>query len=213
MSSPPSNPSPDASAARKNASVTSNAAESLGHPDIHPRSRPDGGAGAPIWPVNRSTTPWPNPSSASTRLSSSPLEDHGAPVEDVELATLGWVHWFNHDRLMWPIGGVPPAEFEARWLAKGVRPQEARGAPISSPVVSTVPPANEPREHLPELTAPKSNGVPSANSRGSPQAARSARGAGQQEPISPLMPTLQPSGAHLVLRSRRSQFSSRSPMV
>ncbi len=37
-------------------------------------------------------------------------------VEDVELATLAWVHWFNHDRLLWPIGGVSPAEFEARWV-------------------------------------------------------------------------------------------------
>jgi putative transposase len=38
-------------------------------------------------------------------------------VDDVELATLGWVDWWNHRRLLWPIGGVPPAEFEASWLA------------------------------------------------------------------------------------------------
>jgi putative transposase len=36
-------------------------------------------------------------------------------VEDVELATLGWVHWWNNDRLLEPIGNVPPAEFEAIW--------------------------------------------------------------------------------------------------
>ena len=36
-------------------------------------------------------------------------------VEDVELATLGWVHWWNTTRLLEPIGNVPPAEFEARW--------------------------------------------------------------------------------------------------
>ena len=44
--------------------------------------------------------------------------EHEGPwrtVEDVELATLGWVHWWNHDRLLEPIGYVPPAEFEARW--------------------------------------------------------------------------------------------------
>jgi putative transposase len=33
--------------------------------------------------------------------------------DDLELATLGWVDWFNHDRLFGPIGYVPPAEYEA----------------------------------------------------------------------------------------------------
>ena len=36
-------------------------------------------------------------------------------VEDVELATLGWVDWFNNRRLHSAIGNVPPVEFEARW--------------------------------------------------------------------------------------------------
>lgn len=31
---------------------------------------------------------------------------------DVEIATLEWVHWFNHQRLLEPIGDIPPAEFE-----------------------------------------------------------------------------------------------------
>jgi len=31
----------------------------------------------------------------------------------VEIETLGWVDWFNHRRLLEPIGNVPPAEFEA----------------------------------------------------------------------------------------------------
>src|SRR5690625_3615305 len=31
---------------------------------------------------------------------------------DVEVATLEWVHWFNHHRLLEPIGDIPPAEFE-----------------------------------------------------------------------------------------------------
>ena len=35
--------------------------------------------------------------------------------ESVELATLQWVHWFNHTRLLTPIGGVPPAEAEANY--------------------------------------------------------------------------------------------------
>jgi transposase InsO family protein len=32
--------------------------------------------------------------------------------EAVELATLEWVSWFNHHRLLEPIGNIPPAEFE-----------------------------------------------------------------------------------------------------
>jgi putative transposase len=34
-------------------------------------------------------------------------------VEAVEFATLAWVDWFNHRRLLEPLGYVPPAEFEA----------------------------------------------------------------------------------------------------
>lgn len=33
-------------------------------------------------------------------------------VDDVELATLTWVAWYNADRLLEPLGYVPPAEFE-----------------------------------------------------------------------------------------------------
>ncbi|WP_304052032.1 IS3 family transposase, partial [Jatrophihabitans endophyticus] len=33
-------------------------------------------------------------------------------VDDLELATLGWVHWFNEQRLHSSIGLVPPIEFE-----------------------------------------------------------------------------------------------------
>ncbi len=36
-------------------------------------------------------------------------------VEAVEFATLDWVDWFNHRRLLEPIGYVPPAEYEARY--------------------------------------------------------------------------------------------------
>ena len=35
--------------------------------------------------------------------------------ESVEIATLQWVHWFNHQRLLEPIGYIPPAEAEARY--------------------------------------------------------------------------------------------------
>jgi transposase InsO family protein len=36
----------------------------------------------------------------------------------VEFATLDWVDWFNHRRLLEPIGFVPPAEAEAAFLAE-----------------------------------------------------------------------------------------------
>jgi putative transposase len=37
-------------------------------------------------------------------------------LDEVEYATLEWVDWFNHRRLLEPIGYVPPAEFEAAFL-------------------------------------------------------------------------------------------------
>jgi len=48
--------------------------------------------------------------------------------EAVELATLEWVAWFNHHRLLGPIGYIPPAEAEAnyyRQLASHVSTVEA----------------------------------------------------------------------------------------
>jgi putative transposase len=39
-------------------------------------------------------------------------------LEAVEFATLAWVDWFNHRRLLGPIGFVPPAEYEARYYAQ-----------------------------------------------------------------------------------------------
>jgi Integrase core domain len=39
-------------------------------------------------------------------------------IDDVEYATLEWVDWFNHRRLLEPIGHVPPAEFEAAFHRK-----------------------------------------------------------------------------------------------
>lgn len=35
--------------------------------------------------------------------------------ESVELAPLEWVSWFNHHRLLEPIGYIPPAEAEANY--------------------------------------------------------------------------------------------------
>jgi transposase InsO family protein len=36
--------------------------------------------------------------------------------ESLELATLQWVAWFNHHRLLGPIGYIPPAEAEANYF-------------------------------------------------------------------------------------------------
>jgi len=48
--------------------------------------------------------------------------------ESVELATLHWVHWFNHQRLLEPIGYIPPAEAEANyWRQLAEKDQLAAG--------------------------------------------------------------------------------------
>jgi putative transposase len=39
-------------------------------------------------------------------------------LDDVEYATLEWVDWFNHRRLLEPIGHIPPAEFETAHYQK-----------------------------------------------------------------------------------------------
>lgn len=48
-------------------------------------------------------------------------------IDDVEYATLEWVDWFNHRRLLEPIGNVPPAEFEAAYYREEVEPGYAAG--------------------------------------------------------------------------------------
>ncbi len=52
--------------------------------------------------------------------------------EAVEFATLEWVDWFNHRRLLELIGNVPPAEAEQRYFAALEQPKiAARFDPIS----------------------------------------------------------------------------------
>ena len=57
---------------------------------------------------------------ASTRPSSSagPGQGPWKNVDDVELATLGWVHWYNNERLHGYLNDVPPVEFEAAYAAQ-----------------------------------------------------------------------------------------------
>ncbi len=40
-------------------------------------------------------------------------------ADDVELATLAWVHWYNAQRLHEYLDYVPPAEFETNWRESG----------------------------------------------------------------------------------------------
>jgi len=48
-------------------------------------------------------------------------------VEDLELATLGWVHWHNTQRLHGYLGDIPPAEFENAFYAVQTGPQQLVG--------------------------------------------------------------------------------------
>ena len=46
-------------------------------------------------------------------------------IEAVEFATLEWVDWFNHRRLLEPIGNIPPVEAEASFYAPLEQPATA----------------------------------------------------------------------------------------
>ena len=46
-------------------------------------------------------------------------------LDDVEFATLEWVDWFNHRRLLGPIGDIPPAEMEEIYFRETVPAAEA----------------------------------------------------------------------------------------
>lgn len=52
-----------------------------------------------------------------TELIRGPGQGPWRSVEDVELATLGWVHWHNTERLHGYLGDVPPTEFEHAFYA------------------------------------------------------------------------------------------------
>ena len=52
-----------------------------------------------------------------TELIRGPDQGPWKTVEDVELATLSWVHWHNTTRLHGYLDDVPPAEFQAAFYA------------------------------------------------------------------------------------------------
>ena len=53
-----------------------------------------------------------------TELIRGPDQGPWRNVDDVELATLGWVHWHNTQRLHSHLGDTPPAEFEEAYSAQ-----------------------------------------------------------------------------------------------
>ena len=60
--------------------------------------------------------------------------------ESVELATLQWVHWFNHIRLLEPIGYIPPAEAEDNYYRQLANSQETRDNRLNlNQLASTIP--------------------------------------------------------------------------
>jgi putative transposase len=62
-----------------------------------------------------------------TELIRGPDQGPWKTVADVELATLGWVHWHNTERLHGYLGDVPPAEFETGHYAALATTNEAVG--------------------------------------------------------------------------------------
>ena len=52
-----------------------------------------------------------------TELIRGPDQGPWKTIDDVELATLGWAHWYNTQRLHGYIGDVPPTEYEAAHYA------------------------------------------------------------------------------------------------
>ena len=58
------------------------------------------------------------------------LEGPWRGVDDLELATLSWVHWFNQTRLHSSLGYVPPIEYETEYYRQiNPRQQPLPGEP------------------------------------------------------------------------------------
>ena len=53
-----------------------------------------------------------------TELVYGPDQGPWKTIADLELATLGWVHWFNNQRLHGYLGDIPPAEYEDAYDAE-----------------------------------------------------------------------------------------------
>jgi len=54
-------------------------------------------------------------------------------LDDVEFGTLEWVDWWNHRRLLEPIGMIPPAEAEEAYYSQQVSTEAVETQTIESP--------------------------------------------------------------------------------
>ena len=72
-------------------------------------------------------------------------------VEDVEFETMGWVHWWNHDRIHTSIDDLTPTEFEDRWHETQA-PSSPQPDPIASGGTNHRTEPNLDEGHLAELT-------------------------------------------------------------
>ena len=80
------------------------------------------------------TTRWPNRSSACSADGAHMIRRNGPwrNLEDVDsFATLEWVWWFNHHRLLEPIGYVPPVEREQEYYRNLSAPAQAGGTQLN----------------------------------------------------------------------------------
>ncbi len=68
--------------------------------------------------VTLMTTPWLKPSTAFYKAEVIHRKSSWRKIDDVEMATLKWVDWFNNRRLLEPIGNIPPAEAEELYHAQ-----------------------------------------------------------------------------------------------
>jgi putative transposase len=55
-------------------------------------------------------------------------------VDDIELATLSWVHWWNTQRLLEPIGHVPPIEAEQHWHSQQHANENHHDDEVATPI-------------------------------------------------------------------------------
>ena len=72
---------------------------------------------SPLWArlMIHTTMHWPKRLTGFISLRSSLFKENWNGINDVELATLEWVDWFNKTRLHSTIGYMSPFEFEKRY--------------------------------------------------------------------------------------------------
>jgi putative transposase len=115
-------------------------------------------AAANVWPsrvpsprsdhaATPTTTPWPSQSTPSTKPELITIQSPWRNIDDVELATLGWVHWWNNRRLLGPIGNISPVEYEHHWMSQNT----------PSKLSTTTPPKTG---HIKVSTRPKAHHSP-----------------------------------------------------